>query len=168
MGLFDLSHTMYTAQMLQGAIQDAARDSTIEGAQGKAETLDEHVNTAVQAIAPKAEVTFARKAYASFSGVNRPEDYNDLNGNNTCDNGEPYEDANANGDWDLDPGKAGFGGARDAVLYTVTVTYRRPFPVFAVIPGQSENFTLVANTVLRNQPYGGEAKQAVPAVGNCT
>ena len=42
-GLLDLSHNMYTAQMLQGAIQHAARKSTVEGASGSAAALDNAV-----------------------------------------------------------------------------------------------------------------------------
>ena len=43
--------------------------------------------------------------------------------------GEPFEDANANGTWDEDRGSDGQGGARDAVLYVVSVSYRRAFGV---------------------------------------
>jgi hypothetical protein len=46
-----------------------------------------------------------------------------VNGDGVCNAGEPFEDANANGSWDADQGKAGSGGARDAVLYEVQVTY---------------------------------------------
>jgi Flp pilus assembly protein TadG len=166
-GLFDLSYNMYTAQMLQGAIQGAARDSTIEGAGGSEAAIDARVTRAVHALAPGATLSFNRKAYASFSGVNRPEDYDDTNANATCDNGEPFEDANGNGSWDLDPGSAGFGGARDAVLYSVSVTYKRTFPIAVLIPGQTDSFTLVSRTVLRNQPYGATSN-AVPPVGACT
>jgi Flp pilus assembly protein TadG len=165
-GLFDLSYNMYTAQMLQGAIQDAARDSTIEGAGGNQAAIDANVTRAVKALAPGSTLTFARKSYANFSGVNRPEDYEDVNANATCDDGEPFEDANGNGNWDLDPGTAGFGGARDAVLYTVSVNYKRAFPIAALIPGQSEDFKLVTATVLRNQPFGQQAN-STPVVGAC-
>jgi hypothetical protein len=158
---------MYTAQMLQGAIQGAARDSTIEGAGGSQAIIDANVTRAVQAVAPGSTITFARKSYANFSGVNRPEDYDDVNANDDCDNGEPFEDANGNGTWDLDPGTAGFGGARDAVLYSVSVNYRRAFPIAAFIPGQSEDFNLVATTVLRNQPFGAQGN-VTPALGACT
>jgi Flp pilus assembly protein TadG len=166
-GLFDLSYNMYTAQMLQGAIQDAARDSTIEGAGSSEAAIDAHVARAVRALAPGSTIAFKRKSYASFSEVNRPEDFDDANSNDTCDNGEPFEDANGNGAWDPDPGIAGFGGARDAVLYSVTVTYKRAFPIDKFIPGQTEDFTLVANTVLRNQPYG-QQNNTPPAIGACT
>jgi Flp pilus assembly protein TadG len=162
-GLFDLGHNMYTAQMLQGAIQKSARDSTIEGAASSSAQLDAFVTKAVRAIAPGASLSFSRKSYA----VARPEDFTDLNANSICDNGEAFEDVNANGTWDKDVGKDGLGSARDAVLYTVTVTYNRLFPTAAFIPGQSKSITMAASTVLRNQPYG-QQDVVSPKPGNCT
>lgn len=165
-GLFDLAYNMYTAEMLQGAIQKAARDSSIEGASSDSADLDKIVTRAVHAVAPQATLTFNRTSYANFTDAARPEDFTDLNNDGTCNNGEPYEDANDNGNWDA-LGKAGFGGARDAVLYSVTVNYKRPFPIASFIPGQSEDLTLVANSVLRNQPYGQTDSPPVPPKGNC-
>ncbi|HPZ48032.1 MAG TPA: pilus assembly protein [Novosphingobium sp.] len=167
MGLFDLSYNMYTSQMLQGAIQNAARSSTIEGASGDQAGIDGIVTRAVHAISPAATLQFDRRAYASFADVARPEDFTDVNGNGSCDNGEPFEDVNANGSWDADRAAAGFGGARDAVLYSVTVNYPRPFPIAKFIPGQTSDFTLRTQTVLRNQPYGAQEKGA-PSMGNCS
>lgn len=165
-GLFDLGHNMYTAQMLQGAIQKAARDSTIESAATSSAQLDSMVTKAVRAIAPGAALTFTRKSYSNFTSVARPEDYSDLNSSGICDNGEAFEDANGNGRWDKDMGRDGFGGARDAVLYTVSVTYDRLFPIAAFIPGQTRTITLATATVLRNQPYGQQG-QMLPKSGNC-
>ena len=166
-GLLDLAHSMYTAQMLQGAIQKAARDSTIEGASTSATTLDGRVSTAVLAIAPGSTLSFSRKSYANFTSVARPENFDDLNSNGTCDSGEAFEDANKNGTWDKDIGKSGFGGARDAVLYTVTVAYKRLFPIAAFIPGQAKTITMTATNVLRNQPYGLSGSPGAPGTGNC-
>ena len=168
MGLFDLSYNMYTTQMLQGAIENAARNSSIEGAAGKEAQLDAMVTTAVRAVAPAATLTFTRRAYSSFTKAGRPEDFTDVDSDGVCSKGEPFEDANGNGKWDTDGGKTGFGGARDAVLYTVVVKYQRPFPIAGLIPGQSKTFTLSAATVLRNQPYGQQAAKVAPATGNCT
>ena len=167
MGLMDLAHSMYTAQMLQGAVQGAARDSTIEGATSIDDQLDANVTRAVRAVAPGATLAFGRMAYATFSSVSRPEDFTDADDDGTCNNGEVFEDVNGNDTWDADQGMAGMGGGRDAVLYTVTVTYRRPFPVAALIPGQTADNTFVVNTVLRNQPYGASA-MAAPTTANCT
>ena len=62
---------------------------------------------------------------------------------------------------------AGLGGARDAVLYSVTVNSKRAYPIASFIPGQTDDLTLVANTVLRNQPYGQQDSPPVPPKGNC-
>jgi len=163
-GLFEYSHNIYTRTMLEGAIQKAARDSTIEGAGGRAEDIDSNVTRAVQHVVPRASVAFSRKAYASFSDVSRPEDYTDNNGDGACNANEPFEDVNGNGTWDIDRGRSGQGTARDAVLYEVTVTYRSYFPVAQFI-GLDPNNVTRASTVLRNQPYDGQ--QVVKVLANC-
>lgn len=166
MGVLDLGYTMYTTTMLQGAVQQTARNSTLEGAASSIAGLDSAVTKAVRAVAPHATLGFDRKAYADFADAGRPEDFTDIDGDGKCDGGEPFEDANGNGRWDIDRGSAGAGGARDAVLYTVTVTYPRLFPVAGLIPGQTRTFTLTAQTVLRNQPYAAQVRSA-PAAGSC-
>ena len=166
MGIFDLGYNMYSSSMLHGAIQKAARDSTLEGAGGSTGALDARVADAVHDIAPQAQLTYTRTAYASFSDVRQPEDFTDVDLDGVCNNGEPFEDANGNGGWDADRGTAGQGGARDAVLYEVKISYPRAFPIARLV-GMSEQFTTVAKTVLRNQPYSLQQTPA-PATGNCT
>lgn len=164
MGIFDLSYNIYTNTMVQGAIQRAARDSTIEGADLRLSQIDDNVARAVRGVVPNAEIDFSRRAYASFSDVARPEDFSDSDDNGNCDNGEPFEDANRNGLWDADRGAVGQGGARDAVLYSVTVTYPRGFPMAGLI-GLPDTVVTDATTVLRNQPY--DLQDSEPAVGEC-
>ena len=165
MGIFDLGYNIYTATMVQGAIQHAARDSTIEGADRRLSQIDATVSRAVHHVVPGATIAISRRAYADFTDVSRPEDFTDTDGNGLCDNGEPFEDANRNGTWDDDRGTAGSGGARDAVLYTVNVTYARGFPMASLI-GLPDTVTTAAATVLRNQPY--KLQDNKPAVGACT
>ena len=110
-GVFDLGYNMYTAAILQGAIQEAARDATIEGSSTAG--LDSRVTDVVHNIAPAATLTFNRTTYTNFSDVRQPEDFTDVNNNGTCDGNEPFEDANGNGTWDQDRGSAGSGGARE-------------------------------------------------------
>jgi Flp pilus assembly protein TadG len=166
MGIFDLGHNMYTTSMLQGAIQQSARNSTIEGAASNPAALDAIVTTAVRAISPNSTLQFSRAAYTNFSDMGQAEDYTDLDNDDNCNNGEPYEDANGNGQWDTDQGIAGQGGARDAVMYTVKVSYPRMFPIARLIPGQTDTFTMQSQTVLRNQPYGLQRTDSA-ATGNC-
>ena len=163
LGLFDMGFNLYTKTQMEGAIQEAARESTIEGAASRQTAIDKTVTDAVRMISPGATVTFNRRAFKNFSDVSRPEDYTDVNGDNTCNDGEPYEDANGNGSWDTDSGVIGFGGARDAVLLTVTVSFPRALPVGKLI-GMSDKQVLNTQTVLRNQPYGG---QATPSILQC-
>jgi Flp pilus assembly protein TadG len=164
LALFDIGYNLYTASVLQGTIQKAARDSSIEGS--VTSSLDDKVAVAVHKIAPGATMTFARKSYASFSDIGTPEDFTDVNGNGTCDKGEPFEDANRNGSWDDDRGSSGQGGARDAVLYTVHVSYPRAFPVGGFL-GLSGNHEMETSTVLRNQPFGPQTVTQ-PTTGHCS
>lgn len=164
LGLFDMGHMMYTKSLMLGAIQKAARDSSIEGAYSREAALDARVTEVVRDIAPDAVLTFKRRSYTNFSDVGQPEDFTDSDGDGTCNDGEPYEDANGNGTWDANgSGSEGFGGARDAVLYTVTVSYERYFPAWKLM-GADDRATMQASTVLRNQPYD---LQQVPAVEAC-
>jgi Flp pilus assembly protein TadG len=160
-GMFDLGHGMYTKALLQGAIEKASRDSTIEGA--NTGVLDAKVSAIVRRIAPGATVTFNRSSYASFTSVGAPEDYSDVNMDGSCDNGETFEDANSNGVWDANQGRSGNGGARDAVLYKVTVSYPRILPIGRLL-GQSNTTTMISTTVLRNQPFG---LQGTPPMRTC-
>ena len=150
-GLFDLGHGMYTKSLLQGAIEKASRDSTIEGA--ATGTMDAKVTTVVRRIAAGSTITFNRKSYATFTSVNLPEEFTDTNSNGVCGGGETFEDANGNGVWDANQGRTGNGGARDAVLYTVTVSFPRIMPIGRLV-GQSNTQVMTTSTVLRNQPFG--------------
>lgn len=158
MGVYDLGFSLYVNAMLQGSIQQAGRNSSIEGASPSA--MDSVVSSAVKAVIPGATLSFSRKAYFSMTEVARPEDFTDVDNNGVCNAGEPFEDVNGNGTWDSDRGMSGQGGARDAVLYSVTVTYPRPFAM-ASLAGFSNTVTMKSATVLRNQPFGLQTQSKV-------
>lgn len=164
LGMFEMGYNYYMAAQLQGAVQKAARDSTTEAAHSNTTTIDATVTKAVRQIVPGAKLTFSRRAYSSFADVDRAEDFTDIDKNGVCGDGEPFEDANGNGIWDEDRGSASGGGARDAVLYVVGVSYTRAFGVSKFI-GLSDKVETQAVTVLRNQPW--DAQEIVAGVGNC-
>ncbi|WP_333571891.1 TadE/TadG family type IV pilus assembly protein [Sphingomonas sp.] len=153
MGLMDLCYQAYVQAVLEGAVQKAARDSTIEAAD--ISTIDTRVVTAVRRVAGKASVTPNRLFYASFALI-KPEDFADSNGNGIHDPGECFTDVNGNGQWDMDPGRAGQGGASDVTVYRVTVHYTRLFPLARLI-GWSNQVVLSASTRFKNQPYGTQS-----------
>ncbi len=170
LGAFDVAHTLYARAALQGIVQKAARDSTLETS-AELETqavLDNKVRSQVRALANNATIAITRRYYRTFTdaAVARAEAWTDTNANGTCDSGEPYEDANRNNTWDRDGGDDGQGGAKDVTLYTVTMSYPRFFPIYRMVGG-STTTKLTASTVLRNQPYSDQNSYGAPQVRNC-
>ncbi|MEP9360648.1 TadE/TadG family type IV pilus assembly protein [Sphingomonas sp. KR3-1] len=170
LGAFDVAHTLYMRAVLQGIVQKVGRDSTLESGLDAANQaiLDAKVTAQAKALSNNATVTITRKWYRTFSdaAVAKFEPFTDTNGNGTCDGpqgltpGEPYQDNNGNGHWDATGGNESQGGAKDAVVYTVNVTYPRMFPVYRIIGGGTTT-TVIASTVLRNQPYGDQGSATV-------
>jgi len=170
LGAFDVGHTLYMRSVLQGVVQKTARDATLQdaGTPENAQMLDDRVRAQAKAIANNGDIKITRRFYRTFTAAAaaKAEDWSDINKNGRCDDGEPYEDANQNNVWDADGGDQGQGGAKDAVLYTVSITYPRMFPLYNLI-GVPPTTTVSADTVLRNQPYGDQGQYAAPVQRNC-
>lgn len=171
MGSMDLAHTLYMRASLQGVMQKAARDASLEAGAGvpRQTIIDGIVTDQVTKLANSAVVTFDRRFYRTFSEAStaRAEEWTDTNGDGLCNAGEPYTDLNGNMMWDRDGSNTGQGGAKDTALYTATVEYPRLFPMATMI-GLSDTVRVRASTVLRNQPYADQANRATPVVRNCT
>lgn len=170
-GGLDMAHTLYMQAALEGAVQKTARDSALEsGVDPVTEAaLDQKVANQVHQLHKDATFSATRRYYRTFSEVQaaKEEFYTDSNKNHTCDDGEPYEDANNNNHWDADGGDDGQGGAKDRVLYTVSISYPRMLPL-ATWLGFSPTVKMKATTVLENQPYADQGKYATPTWRNCT
>ncbi|MHA7818386.1 MAG: TadE/TadG family type IV pilus assembly protein [Erythrobacter sp.] len=165
MGIFDMAHTQYTSALLNGAMQKAGRDLTLETAATREVDIDQAVIDQVRNVVPdSASIQLAKLSHFDFEDIGEAEEFSDDNGNTICDNGEVYVDANNNGQWDADRGEDGIGGARDAVLYTAIVTYDRMFPMYG-LAGLPQQVELRASTVLRNQPYDVQTSRS--ETGNC-
>ena len=168
LGSFDIGHTVYLRGILQGAVLEAARDSTLETAQNEQAAIDALVEKRVNRVAPFVTMSFHRTSYFQFTDVNRPEAFEDevdpVTGekNGVYDEGECYSDENGNEQWDDDVGTAGMGGPNDIILYTVTAEYESLFPVAHLI-GKDSVKRITVETVLRNQPYGPEATATIVA-----
>ena len=178
LGAFDVAHTMYMQSVLQGAVQKAARDSTLETSAGSTstprDTIDARVKSQVARLNRNADVKITRRFYRTFTdaAAAKAEPFTDAESgpfkNNICDNGEPYEDKNNNGLYDPDGGNSvNTAGARDNIIYVVSISYPRMFPLDKLIGGNGTT-RLSASTVLSNQPYGDQGKDGTPTVRNCT
>lgn len=158
LGLFDIGQLAYTQSVLNGAVQSAARSSSLET--GNTAAVDARVTSLVRATAPEAVVTTSRLSYFDFDDIDRAEAWNDADNSGMCDNGETYSDENDNGQWDEDVGVAGNGGASDVVVYTVSISYKPLFPN-PFIPGGAQERELTSSTVKKNQPFANQ-----PGVGS--
>lgn len=171
LGTMDIGHSYYVRSVLDGAMQNAARDSALEGSATKAQqaVIDKRIIDSVRAISPSSTITPTRRFYKTFSeaAAARAEEINEATQNFLCevDNGETYIDANKNGKFDRDGGDEGQGGAQDVVVIKVQVKFPRLFPVATLI-GLPNNVTIDSNSILANQPYGNQTSNlsAAPTV----
>lgn len=163
LGTFQLGLDMWARSVLNGAMQEAGRDSGIEDYHKSQVALDDHVREQVQSMLPMAKVTFNRKNYQNFTDVGAPEDFTDTNLNGVYDDTECFADENGNGQWDADAGQAGQGGARDIVVYTATMEYKELVPVRAFL-GLGEQRKFTASTTLMNQPFSTQADRTVKEI----
>jgi Flp pilus assembly pilin Flp len=180
-GALDMAHSLYMTAVLQGVVQKTARDGSMESGTAAAQQalLDERVRKQALLLANQATVTIGRRFYRTFAAAAaaQPEHWTESEvkpdgtpaPDGTCDHGEPYVDANNNGVWDRDGGDGGTGGAKDRVVYTVSVTYPRLLPIYGFLPSVGNTQTVTAKTVLQNQPYGDQGSYtATPATRTCS
>jgi len=156
LGSIEFGVNVYMRAVLEGAMQQAGRNSSLQTAQAGQTAIDTFVRDRVQAILPNATVAFTRANYQAFQTVGRPEDFTDTNGNGVHDATECFQDANGNGVWDADGGRTGIGSANDVVEYTATVTYTSIIPGGTAL-GLSPTTSIKATAILRNQPFASQA-----------
>lgn len=163
-GMGDLGHMIYAKAILDGAVEQAARSTTLET--GSTIGADAMVTERVKPIMPKVTISSTRKSYYDFSDIERPEPWNDKNGNGTCDASETYTDENRNGSWNTDRGNVGNGGASDVVLYSVTASYDLLF-TGPLLPSGWKRMTLNSVAVRKNQPFANQTSRGATA-GVCS
>jgi Flp pilus assembly pilin Flp len=172
LGTMDVGHTYYVRSVLDGAMQNVARDSSLEGATISAQqtAMNKRIEDTVHAISSSAEVKPQRRYYKTFSNAAaaKAEEFTDGGPlfNKKCDNGEPYIDANNNGEFDEDGGDEGQGGAQDVVVIKYRVRFARLFPMGALL-GLPNQVTIYSNSILANQPYGEQSSYGVATTGYC-
>lgn len=163
LGTLDIGQMVYAQSVLNGAVQSAARDASLEG--GDTDAADDLVLARVGGIMPGVELETERRSYYDFADIDRPEQWNDSDDNGICNDGETYTDENGNGQWDEEVGVSGNGGANDVVIYTVRASYE---PIFKVpfLPEAWEGRTLESSAIKKNQPFADQAEYS-SAAGAC-
>lgn len=160
MAVFDLGFLVYAKAVLQGAVEDGARSASLENTTWA--DIEERVNRQVTSVIPVENAdtdisfSFDPTYYGNYADIALPEDFTDANANGVWDTNECFVDRNGNRTYDTDVGLAGRGGAQDVVSISAEVTYRRIFPLWALM-GDTQNHTISARTYLRNQPFSAQA-----------
>jgi Flp pilus assembly protein TadG len=152
MAIFDFSMLLYAKSVLSGAVNRAARDSSLELNNSSQSALDAAVTAQVRTVFQDGTLAYSRRAFDSFDDVDKPEQLTDSNGNGTRDAGECFTDTNGNGSWDTLRGSNGQGTGDEVVQYTATLTINRLFPGWKML-GQPQSSVIRATTILRNQPF---------------
>lgn len=163
MGLLDIGQMVYGKSLLHGAVEAAARSSSLET--GDTATADAMVADRIAQVLPGVVIESTRTSYYDFADIGRAEQWNDADGSGACNDGEAYTDENGNGTWDNDIGVSGNGGANDVVLYTIVATYT---PLFKVpfIPQAWEQRSIEAAAIRKNQPFANQSSYSSTA-GTC-
>lgn len=156
LGIFDLGYRSYASSVIQGALHDAARMATVGNV--NMTQIDARVRQRLSNFAgDRATITIATESTYDFASVRRPEKLLiDTTPVGSYNQGDCWEEVTGNSAYDTNRGVSGQGGADDIVRYEVTMTYPRIVPIARMF-GWSENETIVASTVLRNQPYAGRS-----------
>ena len=158
-GGMEIGHLGYVKGITRAELQVAARDSGLESNSSSQNAVDAALRDRIKTVIPNASISIQRRSYTDFTDVNTPEDFNDSNGNGLYDPNECFTDMNGNARWDADRGRSNSqGGADDVVLYTVSVSYNKIFPLWKLI-GQPSTNVISAETTLRNQPFGVQSQQ---------
>jgi Flp pilus assembly pilin Flp len=166
MGGIELGHTMYVKSIFEGEMQKTGRDQTLEDAQStdRRAAIEAKMRKSVLGFTHNGTIDFTQTAFYDYRRINNPaEDFVDADHDGICDAGEVYMDINNNARWDADTSLANNGGgAKDVVLYTAVLTYRRlPLGGFVGLG----DVRMTAKTILRNQPFD---QQAAPTERSCT
>ena len=161
-GGMNVAHQSYVRTLLQGALNEAARDAAVQNPRfaTPGDTLEDRIEGRIAEIIgpvfPEGTIEVTQQSFFDFSNIGNPEPLTrDVNENGQFDraDGDCWQDINDNGDFDTDAGAAGRGDANDVVFYTATASAPRLFPAHVFLP-ISARMELEAQTAVRNQPFG--------------
>lgn len=166
LGGIEIGYLAYSKTVLEGAIKEASRMAGT-GQHGADEITVEVRRRLARIGAGEDDVAIVTRAYGSFEDVHKPEplssDVEPLGG--TPGAGDCYIDLNGDEQWSEDASETGLGASEDIVFFEVTATYPILFAFMGEALGAADGrMTLVANTTIKNEPFGDERE---PAVERC-
>lgn len=166
-GAMDVGYSMYIKTVAAGTLERAARSGSLEGANFS--QVEENIRSAVFEILP----TYARhddnvdvsvRNYTDFSRIAAAEKITkDINNNGVVDSGDCWIDEDNDGQFGINQGQEGIGGADDAVYYNTTITMKSLFPFHEFLSGSPDK-QFVVQTLVINQPFQQQNTRANPCM----
>ena len=154
-GIIEFSLIMFVSNLLESATAIASRlgktGYTASGISREA-TITQSIAAHANGMIDVAQLAITSKYYAQFDQIGQPEPWTDTNHNGVADPGE-YTDVNGNGKYDADMGAAGYGGANDVVVYTISYPWHILTPFMGAIIGKNGVYTITTHAVVKNEPY---------------
>ena len=174
MGAFDIGYGLYIRTIAAGTLEASARSGSLEGATQS--QLTDDIRASIKQILPnyaqgEDNIKVTPKNYTDYSridaaekitvdhndnGVLDPPEETDENGNGTIDGGDCWLDEDLNGEFGVNEGANGLGGADDGVYYNVTISLPRLFPMNSML-GWPDEQTITVKTLIVNQPYSAQS-----------
>jgi Flp pilus assembly protein TadG len=154
---FDAGYSVYLQSVAAGTLEEKARQASLSGSSES--QFDFRVRAAMRNILPNyaqgdENVVLSKKNYTDYSRIDAAEKITtDVDNDGVLDIGDCWLDEDGNGEFGVNEGAEGLGGADDGVYYTVTLTLPRLFPLASMI-GLPEDQTITVRTLVINQPYG--------------
>lgn len=154
--VIEFSLVMLVSNMMESATNISSRlgktGFTASG-QSREETILASIRERAGPLIDPTLLTIGTKVYGRLSQIGQPEPWHDTNHNGSVDPGE-YDDINGNGVYDTDMARAGYGGARDIVVYTVSYPWEIQTPIMRELIGDANGrFPITASAVVKNEPY---------------
>lgn len=169
MAVIEFSMIMFVTVLMESSLRDASRYGLTGQLPDGATTMDEREGYIREMIADRtlglvnmddAEVDIL--SYPTFEDLGQGEAFEDANGNGNYDSGENFNDCNGNGTRDDDRGADGPGGSGSVVLYRMKYDWPIMTPLAGPIIGTDGKFPLQASVAVRNEPWATNVANAPP------
>lgn len=156
LGIIETALIMLAYNVMEGATNLSSRTGAtgfVVAGQSREATIRAALDARAGSLLDTSQMTVTAKFYNQYDQINDPEPYVDTNDNGVRDAGEAYTDVNGNGQWDVDMGQAGYGGAGAIVVYTVSYPWNVITPIMRELIGTNGILTLTTHAVAKNEPF---------------
>jgi Flp pilus assembly protein TadG len=157
-GMFEVSMLMFTQASMEGALREAARfgmTGSVEDPEDREAQIMDIIDKHTYGVVDMSTANITFEVYDGFGDVDDGEPYVDTNANGNYDVGEPFTNQPGcpSTNWDADCGQAGVGSSAEVVQYTVSYDWEVMTPFMAQFMGDEGKIKMKASVVIRNEPW---------------